>query len=248
MGLSNSRCHWFQVRTDAWFLATLLAGATMAADAVAADQELALLAEAAPSASTADGQELYLEVTLNQTGSGRLARFLLRDGKLLASVETLRQIGFGLPDRNPEEIVALESLPGVMVRYDAALQRVSLEAPLSLLSLETTLLNAPTGANARASASPGVLLNYDLYASHQNDASNLTATAELRVFGIGAGVFSNTAVTRAYRIDDGNSHSDGWRGETVRLDSNWQLSFPESAISLTVGDSFSGDTLHQGNP
>ncbi len=212
----------------------------MAAEAVAADQELALLAEAAPSADTADGQELYLEVTLNQTGSGRLARFLLRDGKLLASVETLRQLGFALPARNPEEIVSLESLPGLVVRYDAALQRVSLDAPLSLLSLETTMLNAPMRASTRASASPGALLNYDLYASHQSNASNLTATAELRIFGIGAGVFSNTAVTRAYRIDDGNGHDDGWRGETVRLDSNWQLSFPESATSLTVGDTFSG--------
>lgn len=212
----------------------------MAAEAVAADQELALLAEAAPSADTADGQELYLEVTLNQTGSGRLARFLLRDGKLLASVETLRQLGFALPARNPEEIVSLESLPGLVVRYDAALQRVSLDAPLSLLALETTMLNAPMRASTRASASPGALLNYDLYASHQSNASNLTATAELRIFGIGAGVFSNTAVTRAYRIDDGNGHDDGWRGETVRLDSNWQLSFPESATSLTVGDTFSG--------
>lgn len=240
MGLSTSRCHWFQVRAEALFLATMLAGATTTADAATAGQPLALVAEAAPSPGTADGQELYLEVTLNQTGSGGLARFLLRDGKLLASVETLRQIGFGLPGRNPEEIVALESLPGLMVRYDAALQRVSLEAPLSLLSLETTVLNAPVGASAPASASPGALLNYDLYASHQSDASNLTATAELRVFGVGAGVFSNTAVTRAYRIDDGNGRDDGWRGETVRLDSSWQLSFPESATSLTVGDTFSG--------
>ena len=240
MGLSNSRCHWFRVRTDALFLATLLAGAAIAADAAPADQDLGLPAETAPSPGAANGQELYLEVTLNQTDSGRLARFLLREGKLLASVETLRQIGFGLPERNPEELVTLENLPGLMVRYDAALQRVSLEAPLALLSLETTMLNAPAGVGAQAGASPGALLNYDLYASHQSNASNLTATAEMRVFGFGAGVFSNTAVTRAYRIATGEGHDEGWRGETVRLDSSWQLSFPESATSLTVGDTFSG--------
>jgi outer membrane usher protein len=223
------------------FLATVLAAGTITAPkAVAAGEQFAFPADTVPSPVPANGEELYLEVTLNQTGSGRLAPFLLRDGKLLAGVEALRQLGFGLPGRNPEEIVALEDLPGLVVRYDAALQRVSLEAPLSLLSLETTVLNVPSGANAKASASPGALLNYDLYGSHQGNASNLTATAELRIFGIGSGIFSNTAVTRTYRIDDGSGRDDGWRGETVRLDSNWQLSFPESATSLTVGDTFSG--------
>src|SRR5690606_6763950 len=54
-------------------------------------------------------------------------------------------------------------------------------------------------------------------------------------FGIGNGVFSNTAVTRGYRPRGGD-----WHGETVRLDSHWQLSFPESAITVTVGDTYSG--------
>ncbi|HET6782610.1 MAG TPA: hypothetical protein VFH12_02110, partial [Pseudoxanthomonas sp.] len=65
---------------------------------MAADEQFASLADTVPSPVPANGEELYLEVTLNQTRSSGLARFLLRDGKLLASVETLRQIGFGLPE------------------------------------------------------------------------------------------------------------------------------------------------------
>ncbi len=184
-----------------------------------------------------DGEEeLYLQVTLNQADTGRLGRFVRQEGTLRASVATLREIGFALPGRDPTETIVLDTLPGLSVRYDAALQRVSLDAPLSLLSLDTTVLNRPAGLSSNpAGASPGVLFNYDLYASQQREASNLAATTELRLFGIGNGVFSNSLLTRAYREEGA-----GWHGETVRLDSSWQLSFPESALTLTVGDTYSG--------
>ncbi|WP_425602215.1 fimbria/pilus outer membrane usher protein [Luteimonas aquatica] len=191
---------------------------------------------ARPLADPDGDEDLYLQVTLNRTDTGRLAHFMRSRDSLRASVATLREIGFALPGRQPAELVALDSLPGLSVRYDAALQRVHLDAPLSLLSLDTTLLNRPDGmSSSPAGASPGALFNYDLYASQERGASNLAATAELRLFGVGAGVFSTSALTRTYR-----EKGEGWRGETVRLDSSWQLSFPDSAVTLTLGDSYSG--------
>ncbi len=196
---------------------------------------MALAAGPAASATSGD-EELYLEVTLNQLPTRQLFRFVSRDGQVLASNDTLRTLGFILPDGNAADLRALDSLPGVRWQYDAAGQRLSIDAPLALLSLATTQLNAPAAAApVPATASPGTLLNYDLYGSQRRGTSNLTATAELRLFGIGNGVFSNTIVSRAYRPQEG-----GWRGESVRLDTSWTLSFPESATTLTVGDAFSG--------
>jgi len=192
---------------------------------------------AGPAASTTSGdEELYLEVTLNQAQTRQVFRFVRRGGQILASNDTLRTLGFILPDGNAAELRTLDSLPGVHWQYDAAGQRLSIDAPLALLSLATTQLNAPAAAApVPATASPGALLNYDLYGSQRRDTSNLTATAEVRLFGLGNGVFSNTVVSRAYRQQEG-----GWHGETVRLDTSWTLSFPESATTLTVGDAFSG--------
>ncbi|HVR82289.1 MAG TPA: fimbria/pilus outer membrane usher protein [Luteimonas sp.] len=199
----------------------------------------AVAAEVPPAAAAdtaADGEELYLEVTLNQTRNERLFRFVRRDDRFFASTATLREIGFNVPENDENRMHALDEFPGIVVRYDAGQQRIAIDAPLSQLSLSTTVLNAPRDDAPRAaSASPGALINYDLYASQQLGASNLTATAEVRLFGIGNGVFSNTAVTRAYR-----ARGEDWRGETVRLDSSWQLSFPQSAVTITVGDTFSG--------
>ena len=55
------------------------------------------------------------------------------------------------------------------------------------------------------------------------------------MFGIGSGVFSNSAVSRRHRGRD-----TGWQGDSVRLDTRWELSFPERAVSATVGDTFTG--------
>lgn len=179
--------------------------------------------------------QLYLEVSLNQTAYGAPQPFELRDGHLFASVATLRQIGFVLDGHDDGESLAPDSLAGVSVRYDASLQRVAIDAPLSLLSLATTRLNAPGIDIPTATASPGLLLNYDFYASRDDHSDSVTAFAELRAFGLGAGVFSQTAVTRSHR-----SEGEPRRTESVRLDSSWRWSSPASMLSVTVGDVISG--------
>ncbi|SEL80454.1 outer membrane usher protein [Pseudoxanthomonas sp. GM95] len=180
-------------------------------------------------------QVLYLQVTLNQTDTGQIERFELRGGRLQTSVQTLRTIGFRMEGRAPEEVVSLDALPGVAVRYQFDVQRLSFDAPLSALKLDTAVLKPQQETAPQASSSPGVLLNYDLYANRDADQTNLTATTELRVFGIGDGVLSNTSVMRLYEGRD----TDGWRAEPVRLDTNWRLDLPEKALTLQLGDFYS---------
>lgn len=193
-------------------------------------------AEPARSSPLADtGLTLYLEVRLNQTRLPDPAPFEWRGGRLFATVATLRGFGFRLPGRTDAETVALDALPGVQARYDASRQRVAIDAPLEQLDLPVHRLGPNQGASPPVTDhAPGVLLNYDLYAGEANGSRNLTAASELRLFGLGRSVLSNTAISRAYR--DG----DGWHRESVRLDTRWQLSFPEHALTLTAGDTFTG--------
>ncbi|TKR32838.1 fimbrial biogenesis outer membrane usher protein [Luteimonas gilva] len=228
MNPSCRRCRWIRPLRDALLTASLAVGADFPAFAETPVGSTAV--------SDIDGEELYLEVILNQARNGQLSRFVRRGERFFASADTLRQLGFRVEGADPGAMRALDEFGGVAVRYDAGKQILSIDAPLSQLSLPTTMLNAPRADEPQAAGpAPGALLNYDLYGSRQDGANNLTATAELRLFGIGDGVFSNTAVTRAYRGRGGD-----WRGETVRLDSSWQLSFPESAVTVVVGDTFSG--------
>lgn len=179
------------------------------------------------------GSELYLDVELNGMASG-LAPFGWRDGELWASASTLRQLGFMMPPGSTDP-VRLLSLPGVTATYNVQRQQVSLMAPLSLLSLATTQLSMPGIAAQPATASPGLLLNYDLYAtSGRQGASSLSAFTELRAFS-GAGVISSTALTQAQRSD-----SSPWKSTTTRLDTTWSKSYQEEMLTLRVGDTLTG--------
>ncbi|OLG50890.1 fimbriae usher protein, partial [Xanthomonas oryzae pv. oryzae] len=150
---------------------TLLATATCLGSAAAGDlADVTSLPDQPPPGATPQPQTLYLDVTVNQADRG-LAPFELVDGRLRGSVETLRKLGFILADRAPGALVDLDRLPDVEVRYDAALQRLALQVPLAQLSLSTTVLKTEQVAPPSATASPGLLLNYDLYATRNAGAS-----------------------------------------------------------------------------
>lgn len=184
--------------------------------------------------------DLYLDVTLNEHPTGQVLRFLQRDGTLLAPASTLQKLGFALDARRgAADEVRLSELPGLVVRFEPRLQRIALQAPLALLSLPTTRLDAQPMTPPQPSATePGMLLNYDLYAAHGREGMQWSAAYESRVFGVGPGVYSHTMLTRMLRpagADDGH-----WRGSSVRLDSSWQMSWPDRMLDLQVGDSVSG--------
>lgn len=228
---SRKICRWPTALAEAILLQGLLATGGHATDAVpatGAPTNGALITDSSDSASRLGGTELYLEVVLNGVHSG-LAHFSQLDGDLWVSTATLRELGFVLPANTPDP-VRLNGLPGVRAEYDAGQQDVTLSAPLRMLKLDMTVLNAPDNSRPRATASPGVLLNYDVYGTlGQHDSSSLSAFTELRAFN-GSGVFSSTALSQATR--SGND----WEDHSVRLDTSWSTSFPDSLVTLRVGD------------
>ena len=195
----------------------------------------------------ARNQALFLEVFVNTARTGGLAQVELRDGALWIGVGTLRGLGLDWADAGPADtMIRLDSVPGLQARYDAELQQLWLTAPLALLRGRTQRYGFVQPEPARpdpAARVPGLIFNYDLYAQSGNGARSLSAFNELRIFGLGPGVYSNTMVSRAFRggrdpIADRDGR--GTRGDSVRLDTTWQLDFPDSAVSLAVGDAVTG--------
>ena len=180
-------------------LAALAPAATQAADvsgaaATATADVSGISADAMlppPTPLTAN-QTLYLDVSLNSTPRGLLP-FIENRGRLQASPDVLRQLGFNAHGDAP---VYLDQISGAVVRYDARLQTLALDVPLDQLTLPTTVLSRPQTRAPAGSASPGLLLNYDVYGSRVDTLGNLSLSSELRLFGVGNGTFENTAVSR----------------------------------------------------
>lgn len=192
--------------------------------------------------ASARGLDLYLDVTLNGASAG-LAHFDYREDQLWASIGVLQQLGFILP-AGITDPVPLNSLANVKVDYNARLQTVSLIAPLSMLNLNTTVLNNRDIRRTQASSSPGVLLNYNLYGSQsENNSTNLSAFTEVRAFNAN-GVLSSTALTTGNQFSnnsaDNNDNNRDWDSRTVRLDTSWSQSFPDKLITVRAGDILTG--------
>ena len=225
-------CRWPITLAEAALLQGMLVSGSHATDTATAAGNAAnsaLITDSSNSVSHLGGIDVYLEVTLNGAHVG-LAHFSYFNGELWASTATLRGLGFALPASAPDP-VRLNGLQGVRVNYDATHQAVTITAPLRMLKLDTTVLNAPNNTRPRATASPGVLLNYDIYGTEgPHDLTGLSAFTELRAFN-SSGVFSSTALVQAERGND-----DGWDQHSVRLDTSWSTSFPDSLLTLRIGD------------
>jgi outer membrane usher protein len=184
-------------------------------------------------------EELYLEVSINQVPTGKLARFVINNGRLSASAATLTEFDLNWPGRDTMKdpssgLVALDSLKGLRVTYDAPHQRIDLTVPVEWLNRSPTRLGFSqpelVGPDP-ASRVPGVLFNYDVSAQGTRSAGSVSAWTEQRLFGLGPGVWTNAIVTRA-----GTSTGSPTTLETVRLDSTWELDFERQMISVVAGD------------
>jgi outer membrane usher protein len=195
-----------------------------------------LAAQPAVPAVNGATEELYLAVSLNGESLPNLSRFLVGPGgRLAASAATLREIGLRWPgSEGGTGIVELATLTGLQAHYDAANQQVNLVAPVAMLDRLPLQLTSGLAATQPAPLSPpvpGLLFNYDLFGLHSDGASSLSGWSEVRLFGLGPGLWTTSMSTAASHGPAGTRHS------SVRLDTAWQLNWPDQAVSLTLGDS-----------
>ncbi|WP_155393121.1 fimbria/pilus outer membrane usher protein [Xanthomonas albilineans] len=228
-----SRFHWMQR-----LLEVLLALCVCAAAATAID-----VAVAQPSSTPPSRETLYLEVTVNQTRKPGLFQFQ-RDGtQLRTNVATLRQLGLRVDASDSAATLSLSDLEGVRFHYDASLQKLAIDAPVALLDAPVTHIDAQGNTPALpATSSPGALLNYDLYASHQGDASNLTASGEVRAFGLGNGVLGRGLLRQSFVGRLTHDPQQDWHSQAIRLDTQWQWSLPDRMTSVVLGDTLGSST------
>ncbi|KRG67516.1 hypothetical protein ABB27_09675 [Stenotrophomonas terrae] len=192
-----------------------------------------------PFAATASQiQKLYLDVHINREQGGTLARFNLQGQSLSASAKTLQELGVRLPGEIADDApsITLSQLPGIRIDYDRGNQRLDLQVPVQMLDRPTTRLHVGEVGDALAvsDSSPGLLLNYDLYAQQLHGDRDISGYSELRLFGLGAGIWSTSQSSRL--ITGRAGHNTG----NTRLDSRWQLDLPGPMLSLSVGDQLTG--------
>jgi outer membrane usher protein len=226
---------WPILLAEAWLLQGLLASMTNALAASAPLPAAPTLTADAPDAMSAiHAIDLYLDVTLNGASRG-LIHFGYRDHALWASHATLNQLGVIFPSLAPDPM-RLDSLKGLHIAYDQEHQAVTLVAPLTLLHLSTKMLADETPAAAHASASPGVLINYNLFGTQsETGIGSLSAFTEFRAFD-GFGVFSSTGLSQI------TTGVGALNPTTSRLDTSWSTSFPDSLLTLRIGDTLTAAT------
>jgi len=176
-------------------------------------------------ANAAAPVELYLEVTLNGAATGAVARFTRGPQGLRVDADTLRELGLdpaalGFGDARERD---LDALPGLAYSFDAAAQSIALRLADALRTpVRLQARNArPVGAG---SASPSMLLNYDVYAQLGANART-SMLHELRWFDE-RGALSSTGVVGL---------SGGGR-RYLRHDTSWSWADPVALTSLQVGD------------
>lgn len=212
------------------FLAPLAAGAPPAADlrALSSSANLALLQGPGTPESA---QDLYLEVILNGVPTRRVMHFAqTADGRLLAWPPNLAEIGLRAEGTPQDRYLDLAALDGLQARFEAASQRLHLEAAGARLNLRPQSIQAQTDSYWPAEVSPGALLNYDLYVTSSDGRQTLAAATELRAFSR-FGVVDNSGLSR-FAQNDSRAYT--------RLDTTWTWSSQHELLALRVGDFVSG--------
>ena len=168
--------------------------------------------------------ELFLEVSLNGQATTLIMRFTKHGKHLRSSVTNLRELGLdaaamGLAE--PGE-VNLDAVAGLSYEYDIAGQRIALHVAHALRK-PTMLIGRRERAGLPGTASPGKLLNYDLY--RQLNGAHTAALHELRYFGPGGVISTN-----------GSAALRGKQKSYIRYDTSWSRSDPTSMQTVQVGD------------
>ena len=205
-------------------LAAPLALFSAAVSSTAAAQVAPTVKETA--AAPAAAVELYLEVSIDGRATGAVLPFRrLPDGRLLGDTASLREAGLdtarlGLTDGIEADLGAV---PGLRFDFDAAAQSIDLRLEDRLR--DATVLRGRTPRHVEAgAASPGLVLNYDLYGQF-GAQRGFSSMSEVRWFGP-HGVASSS----------GSLSLRGGARRYVRYDSSWTRSDPATLSTLQVGD------------
>jgi outer membrane usher protein len=175
-------------------------------------------------------QELYLEVVRDDLPTGRVVHVRLREGRMSAQLDELRSVGLEPPAQlrlSSDRWIALDTLPGLVYRYDPAGQRLFLTIPPRLRPLQALGYQPPGAVHVQRDA--GWLIAYDFYGRSYDGQHSAALGHAARWFGRGGAVQTS-----------GSLHAGDNRRSYRRLDTYWSYSDPERMSTWTAGDLISG--------
>ncbi len=182
---------------------------------------LALGLSAADGSARAD--PLLLDVVVNGRPVGKLGEFQNRGGALWATRHELDELGLQPGAGNPDELVALDALPGVSVRLDSGRQIADITAKFD--ALNPTVLGGPVLPRAELPVESGWggVLDYDVAGTLAGGRGGAQAVLDGRVFSpygvasTGAIVTGGAGFNRATRLDTTYTYSDPETLQRVRV-------------------------------
>lgn len=185
-----------------------------------------------PSATLQQGEapQYMLGLVVNQQDRQQVVPVIFRNGHYWLRASDWQQAGLPADKLNGAEI-DVSALPDVQAQYDSQRQRLLLTVPPEWLP-EQTLSRRDNTPRYPGRSSPGALLNYDFYTSHNSQAgSRLSAWNELRLFG-GAGQFSSNGVWQEQLSGNSSYLNDGY----IRYDTWWSYEDENRILSWRLGD------------
>jgi len=184
-------------------------------------------------------QILLLDVQVNGHSIGKIGEFTLRDGKLMARPQELRDLGFRVPATlvpAPDGLIALSDLPGLGYSLDR--KNLELHVIVSDSQLLPTLLQ-PAGREAIAErrvieSGTGMTLNYDTVGTFASGQTGGTGSLDLRAFSPW-GIASSGWLAYA-----GATTSGAGANTAIRLDSAYTFADVNTLRRYSLGDFITG--------
>lgn len=192
---------------------------------------LPLLCLILPLRTEADEQREWLEVSLNQAVYSRLIEVDIRNGTYWISSQDASKIGLKHTD-SVSSWIALSSLKGVDVAYDAINQRLNIHAAQDALGGEQRIHSQPHDQPDYAEAQPlrSLMLAYTLNYASSHDVKQTSAQTRFSTSGWLPGTLTSS-FNALYRETPTASTN-----RNTRLMTAWNFDSPAHLMSLSVGD------------
>lgn len=177
---------------------------------------------------------LLLDLIINGKASNKVVPVTYKAGDYLISSLYLTEVG--IPVEFQQDLVAINRLPGVTVKYDSSDQKLFIDVPLNWLPKQN-LANFNEGLTPLAEPSFGFLFNYLLYANKNNHSRPglVSAYTEQRVFGRWGNLSNDGIYRRTFKDTRENRIND-----YIRYNTTWNYNDERRMVSYNLGDFVTG--------
>ena len=200
-----------------------------------------------PRLAKAQDEPLLLEVVINGHSTEKIGEFTMRNGRLMAHTDELRDLGLRLPNAlfgkkpakgspQPNPLVELSKVPGLTWRIDQKSQQLYLTVEVGRL-LPTELHIGPgeeQGGRRVIESGTGMTLNYDVLSSFAGGQNGVSGSLDARAFSPW-GVFSSNWLGYA-----GGTSAGTGSNTAIRLDSTYEYADVNTLRRYSVGDFITG--------